>query len=168
MKTLFKDKLHNLEIAVIDNDGGFVSGLTISYEITNTSGDTLLTSGITSEINNAYTFSYIFTDIGEYRLKYITPVDYENGFDILLVVDNYIDTINNIEDKIKLILGLSQENFRIKNHSYDSNNSLESAIIRTYNNSSDCNNDVNPLAEYSMSASYDSMGRLENYKVIKN
>lgn len=168
MKTLFKDKASKLEIAILDDLGEFVSGLTIIYQITNASDDSFVVSGITTEINNTYTFTYTFISNGEYRLKYITPEDYENGFEQITVVDDYISTINDIEIKIKAVLGLSQENFRIKDHVYDANNSLESAIIRTYNNASDCNNDINPLYEYSMAASYDANNRLISYKVVKN
>jgi len=159
MKTLFKDQSSILEIAMLDDLGDFVSGLTITYEVRDTS-NILIISGITSEINNIYSFSYTFDTNGVYRLKYLTPTDYENGFEQIKIVDNYIESI-------KLILGLSQENFRIKDQVYDVNNSLESAIIRIYNNATDCNNDVSPLAEYSMSASYDSNNRLISYKVIK-
>jgi len=71
-----------------------------------------------------------------------------------------------ISNDIKRVLGLSQENFRIKNHMYDGD-LLESATICIYDNSNDCDNDINPLAQYSMDAIYDSTGKLINYKVTK-
>jgi len=129
-------------------------------EITFKKSDILIVSGITTEINNIYTFSYTFDTNGMYRLKWITPSEYENGFEQIKVVDNYIESI-------KLILGLSQENFRIKDHVYTATDLLESATIRTYNTATDCDNDISPLAEYSMEATYDGGNRLISYKVIK-
>lgn len=76
--------------------------------------------------------------------------------------------ITELKQDVKRILGLTQENFLIKDHVYDNQNQLESATIKIFNNSTDCNNDVNSLAEYSMTALYDSNGRLINYKVTKN
>ncbi len=68
---------------------------------------------------------------------------------------------------VKRILGLTQENFLIKDHVYDTNDLLQSATIKIFNNASDTSSDTNPLAEYTMSALYDSSGKLTNYKVIK-
>ena len=79
-----------------------------------------------------------------------------------------VDADSGVTSDIKRILGLTQENFLIKDHIYDTEDLLESATIRIFNNSTDTTNDTNPLAEYSMTALYDSGGRLTNYKVIKN
>lgn len=171
MKTLFKDKEHKLEVAIIDENGGFVSGLTISYDIRNSIGNVYVISGITSEINNLYTLSYVFTENGEYRLKYITPSDYENGFEQIYVVDNYITDISEhraeTETRIKYILGLGQQNFKIVDQVYDINNLLLSSTIKIYDNASDCNNDVSTLKEYNMSATYSVDGQITSYKVIE-
>jgi hypothetical protein len=58
-----------------------------------------------------------------------------------------------------------QQNFRVKNQVYDSNNLLTSSTIRLYNNATDAQNDTNPLKEYAMTAAYDGNGRLINYLV---
>ena len=72
-------------------------------------------------------------------------------------------------DNIKRILGLTQENFKIVDYIYDNtSNTLQSATIKIYETSVDCDNDVNEFASYSMEAVYDSSNRLINYKVIKN
>jgi len=68
---------------------------------------------------------------------------------------------------IKRILGLTQENFRLKNLTYDANKSLTSATIRVYANADDANNDQNPIAEYQISATYDSEGKCTSYLVTK-
>jgi len=159
MKTLFKDQSSTLEIAIIDEWGDFVSGLTVNYEVRDTS-NTLIVSGLTSVVNNVYTFSYTFDTNGQYRLKYLTPSEYENGFEQLKVVDNYIESI-------KLILGLDQSNFRIKDQVYNANNQLLSSTIRLYDNATDTNNDVNPIKEYFMTATYDGNGLLTSYKVTE-
>jgi len=78
------------------------------------------------------------------------------------------DTIDTIAADVKRVLGLTQENFRIKDHVYDTDDLLESATISIYNNATDCDNDTSPLAEYSMVALYDSSGRITSYKVTKN
>ena len=68
---------------------------------------------------------------------------------------------------IKRILGLTQENFRLKNLTYDANKSLTSATIRVYANADDANNDQNPIAEYQISTTYDSEGKCTSYLVTK-
>ena len=93
------------------------------------------------------------------------------GYSISYLVDvssGQTQKLDTVSDDVKRILGLTQENFRIKDHLYDSNNLLQSATISIYNSSVDCDNDINPLAEYSMTALYDAAGRLTSYKVIKN
>lgn len=77
---------------------------------------------------------------------------------------------NDIQDigvDVKLILGLSQHNYRLFNHVYDSGQRLLSVLIKLYNTSSDCNNDLNSFAQYQMNATYDSNGLLTDYKVVK-
>lgn len=102
-------------------------------------------TGITSEGSAAVSLAYL--------------IDINTGNTIM---------IDSIDKDVKRVLGLTQENFRIKDHVYDSGNNLQSATINIYNNSSDCENDTNPLAEYSMTALYDGGGRLISYKVIKS
>lgn len=63
------------------------------------------------------------------------------------------------------ILGLSQSNYRIFNPAYDKNNNMISALIKTYNNASDCDNDINPLAQYQVVATHDNRNRMTGYKV---
>jgi hypothetical protein len=73
---------------------------------------------------------------------------------------------DDIIEKVNRVLGMVQENFRIKNQAYDVDGNLTSATIRIYSTVTDCDNDVNPLAEYSMVATYDAEG-CKSYKVTK-
>lgn len=71
------------------------------------------------------------------------------------------------ENRIKNILGLSQQNFRIKDQIYD-NNLLISSTIRIYNNKHDTEDDINFINEYKMNAEYDINGKLTKYVVKEN
>lgn len=71
-------------------------------------------------------------------------------------------------DKIPRILGLVQENFRTTDIVYDSNHLLTSATIKIFANASDCENNINPIATYGVTAVYNSEGETTSYKVIKN
>lgn len=68
---------------------------------------------------------------------------------------------------LKSILGLSQHNYRLLNHTYDSDHRLLSCNIKLYNTSYDCDNDLNAFEVYEMDAVYNALGELVNYKVIK-
>lgn len=75
--------------------------------------------------------------------------------------------LDTVYEDIKRVLGLTQENFLIKDHVYSTDDLLQSATIRLFENSTDCDSEINPMAEYEMTALYDSKGRLTNYKVTK-
>jgi len=72
---------------------------------------------------------------------------------------------NEIEEKIKRILGLTQENFRIDEQIYDSANRLLNARIRIFENADDMNDFDKAIAVYKVSARYDANGRCIEYKV---
>ena len=61
-----------------------------------------------------------------------------------------------------IIKGLVHHNFRMKNQIYDSDNNLTSATVRLFANPADCENDVNPIYEYELNASYNAK-KLTNY-----
>jgi len=58
------------------------------------------------------------------------------------------------EERIKYILGLSQQNFRMTDQIYDVNDNMVTATVRIYNNSTDATNDTNSLKQYAVSSSY--------------
>lgn len=80
-----KNILTNFEVAIQDNYGKFVSGLTVGYEVRKCSDDSVVTSGTATETNNVYHFSYTFTTAEQYRLEWTTPAGYEDGFDTIEV-----------------------------------------------------------------------------------
>jgi len=65
------------------------------------------------------------------------------------------------------LLGLSQENYRIVGQAYDSNNKLTSASIRLFASKVDTDANTNPIAIYSVDATYDVQGLLVDYKVTR-
>ena len=84
---VFKNLPHKLELAVIDTNGSYVPGLDIAYELIKCSDDSVIDSGSMGEIDSIYTREYTFTELGEYRVKYMTPAGYENGFETIIVDD---------------------------------------------------------------------------------
>jgi hypothetical protein len=187
MKTLYSNTIYKIETAILNNDGSFSSGLTVNYELRKSFDNSIISSGTTTETNGIYSYSYTFNESIEYRSIFLTPVGFENGFETILILDNddISNSLNEIksgitniqtnldehrtetENRIKYILGLEQQNFRIIEQNYNSDNLMTSATIRIYNNSSDTNNNINPLKEYSMQTDYDSNGRITSYKVIE-
>lgn len=76
--------------------------------------------------------------------------------------------LDNIDGFIKRLLGLNLENFRLFDMIYDANTNLLSGTIKVYANKADCDNDVNPLAIYSITATYNANATLATYKVVKS
>ena len=164
-----KNTVYYFDSSLIDHNGNFVSGKTLTYKIFKSSINTLVDSGIMTEIGitGVYRFSYSFTEVGEYRIEYYTPDKYENGIETILVTETGIDNIN---IKIERILGLSQENYRIFSPTYVTKaqqSCMTSAIIKIYANASDCENDINAIGEYAVTATFDNNARMTNYKVKK-
>jgi len=77
-----------------------------------------------------------------------------------------------MQTHLERILGLSQENFRIKDQVYASFGPnavkrLTQATYRIYGSASDCQSDINPIGEYTMAASYNAEGNCTGFQVIK-
>ena len=70
--TLFKDQEYKLETGVLNDSGEFETGLTVNYELRKASDNSLVASGVTTEINGIYSFTYTFTESIQYRLKFDT------------------------------------------------------------------------------------------------
>jgi hypothetical protein len=88
MKSITQNILSYLEVGVLNSSGKVQTGLVVTYTINKCSDNSLLTSGTASEIGvtGVYSFSYTFTTVAEYRLTWITPANYEDGFELLNVV----------------------------------------------------------------------------------
>lgn len=167
---LIKDSSYNLELALIDSKGDFVTGATITYEVYNSSTNILVTSGTMSEVGSSgiyQTSTLTFSTIGQYRIEYTTPKHYENIMETLLVTDPTTGGSGISSDKIDRILGLCQENYRIFDTQYDNANNLISATIKIYPSATDCENDTNATAEYQITASFNKKNRMTSYKVKK-
>ena len=104
----------NFEVAIQDNYGKFVSGLTITYEVRKCSDDSVVTSGTATETNNVYHFTYTFTTAEQYRLEWTTPATYEDGFDTIEVEPSaeeqilmkVADGTYTVEDLIKIMAAI--------------------------------------------------------------
>lgn len=87
----------NLECIVLSPLGKPVTGLSIDYEIIDCSDESVLTSGTATEgTGGYYYFTYTFTAIAEYRLHWISPTNYEDGFELLNVVNMPVDVISEL------------------------------------------------------------------------
>jgi len=77
--------------------------------------------------------------------------------------------LDDIEDSDVLtrILGLNQENFRLRDQVYDGDGNLTSATVRIYASAANAQNDVNPIAEYSVVASFSGPGQCTSYLMAR-
>lgn len=75
---------------------------------------------------------------------------------------------NSFGESINRIKGLSQENYRISNTVYDSKNNMTSATLKIYRDATNCNNDTNSMATYSITATYNENNKVTSYKVVVN
>ena len=76
-------------------------------------------------------------------------------------------SIPDLGTKLTRVLGLSQENYRIFDQTYDSNDNLTSATVRIYENQTDTLNDQNHIAEYQVDADYSAANRLVDYRMYE-
>ena len=163
---LFLNREYKLEVGLVGRNGNFVSGSTISYTIYKSDDNSLIQSGTMNEIGTSgvYQLSVTFSEVGQYRVEYITPISYENSIDTIFVKEADFD---DLDTQIKRILGLSQENYRIFNTSYDARNNLLSGLIKIYSSASDVDTDTNPIAQYQINAVFNRRNRMTSYKVKK-
>jgi len=157
----FKNTEIYLELTALDNHGGFISGLSVPYYIYKSSDNTLFASGTMTEIGTSgvYKAPVTFTSIGQYRVEYITPHKYENAIDSIFVEDT--------NEQIERILGLSQENYRIFSPTYDARSNLLSGTVKIYPTAADVDADTNAIATYSITATYNAQNQMNSYKVKK-
>lgn len=160
---VYKNEAHKLELSLTDTLGNFVSGKTIIYSVYKSSDNSLYDSGTMTEIGTSgiYQASVTFTEIGQYRIEYITPSKFENIIDTFYVREELAT-----QELVKRILGLSQENYRIINPVYDTKRNLIAGTIKIYPTASDVDADTNAIAQYQINAQYKDLIML-NYKVKK-
>jgi hypothetical protein len=200
---IIKSTPTKLEVSLLGTDGKKISGLSITYTIYKLTDYSTVETGIMGEpITGIYSVSVTLTTTGQYWVVYTTPTGYEDGQELLNVVDSIAkeDTVQSVktsveairtsdlpdlattiqtvltavnthrgvtEPQIQRILGLVQENFRVVNPSYNVQGSLIAGTIKIFESASDCNNDVDPIATYSVAATYN-QSKVSGYKVTKD
>jgi len=75
-----------LELTMLDNDGEFVNGLDITYQVVNSKTETEVYSGTMVDMGNIYKSDQLikFSSAGQYRVIYNTPESYENGSEVII------------------------------------------------------------------------------------
>ena len=171
MTPIKQNNAYPLITVLLDKQGDFQTGETITYEVRKSSDNSLVTSGTLTSTGNIYTDSIVLSDLGEYHILYFTPTKFENGVEKVIV---YKSDFNDIQDSLDAlavnlikVLGLVQSNYRLSDFVYDSNNCLTSGKISIYNTADDTDEDLNPIVEYLINAEYDSLQRLTDYKVTE-
>lgn len=167
-----QNTIYPILVSVIDNNGNFITTLSVSYEIRKSLDNSLVTSGTLTNVGNIYLDTATLTEKGDYYILYFTPTGYENGEERIVVQEHTNDDLaldlDSLAENLAKVLGLVQSNFRITHQIYNANNCLTSAKIAIYNNAIDTQNQVNPISEYTVIATYDSNSRLTDYKVTEN
>ena len=107
------------------------------------------------------------TKTGELEVSGVTEESIYNYFTDGSREDVFKADLTGLETLIKRILGLTQENFRIFNPTYDGNDNLLSATIKIYLTKADCDADTNAIATYSQIATY-SGNNMSTYKITKD
>lgn len=166
-----QNTIQPLLVAVIDTNGDFVTGLSITYEVRKASDHSLTFSGSFTNVGNIYIANITPTVLGDYYVLYTTPSSYENGQEEMVVRQVTIDDIDNIltilGEQITKILGLSQSNYRLTDQIYNPSGCLVSATLSIYPTAIDTENETNAIAVYSIETNYDTNGNLIDYKVVE-
>lgn len=156
-----KSTLYYLELFVTDTQGEPVTGQTNTYTIYRCSDNSVVTSGTLTEIGGGmYQSSYTFNELGQFRILYNTPPNYEDVVEYVLVEEPHAKQAELLRG-----LGLMQENFRIFNPIYNSNGDLVSSYIKIYPTAADCDADTNAIAQYQVRATYNATSEMTSYKV---
>jgi len=155
------------------DQGAPTTGLTPTIDIWLSDGSSVVSSASMSEVDGGF-YYFDFTSYDD-DLDYFIRADAGPS---LSDTDRYIAGTNEIgqvtsqltlqDTALSYILGLVQSNFRIQNQTYDGNGNLTAAKISIYPSAIETDNDVNPLATYTVSASYGASGNLTDYKVTQD
>jgi len=96
----YKDIAYKFELTLLSADGKHLTGQTVNWYIFNSNTDVLVAFGTMENFegtDSVYRCSYTFTSAGQYRIRYNTPVGYEDGMETILVEYNEYDDIYNIK-----------------------------------------------------------------------
>lgn len=75
------------------------------------------------------------------------------------------DQLDNMQDVLHRILGLSDENIHIDQYNYDNNGDLTDAVVTLYPSAADLDNQTNAIATYELNAQYNNQGDLIDYRI---
>ena len=157
MTSVTQNTIYYLLLFVTDINGEAKTGLTITYTIYKSSDNSIVTSGNLIDLaNGTYKANYTFSDVGQYYIVYNTPSNYTDEIEALSVTSEYAQ-----ESTLLRVLGLSDENKRIINTVHDTDGNITSALIKIYASASDFENDINTLATYEFSATYNTTGLMQ-------
>ncbi len=130
-----------------------------------------------SEVSGSVPLSIIPLGFGHYRLSF-TP----NSTGVWMVVSYhatyfpwgksgsvqvFTSDFDSITTLVTRILGLTQENFSVDNTTHDALKNLLTSRVRIYSNAADVGTANNVIATYNMTATYDTEGQMQSYKVVK-
>lgn len=146
------------------------TGLTPTISVW-TSGGTLSVNGASmTEVAGGF-YYYDFTSYDETEDYFIRA----DGGASLANADRYIAGTNEVgqvtsqltlqDSTSELILGLVQSNFRMTGQTYDGNGNLTTAKIVIYPTGTATDNQANPIASYTVEATYGVDGKVTDYKV---
>jgi photosystem II stability/assembly factor-like uncharacterized protein len=85
--------------------------------------------------------------------------------DVVSDLEGVTTDLTEIQETLRRILGLTQENIRITNHIYDGGGNLTSAQITLYPTAADVAAETNAIATYALEASYNGDNRLTDYSI---
>jgi len=168
MYKINKNQTLKLEFAVLDNNGKLTteSPVSVDYSIVNSLTLVEVFSGTMEVEGDIFIANVSFDTVGQYLVTFTTPSENEDVIETIIVEEE-----NAKENTILRALGLMQENFRIFNPTYISRNGEQcqtGGTIKIYANASDCNNDLNAIATYTLTATFDNLARMLTYKMVKN
>jgi len=164
-------KIDNIVIdnfLVVDSSNNPITGLVTGdftiklYNPSNTEVSSSITVTVTELGSGLYRSSFTPNVKGNWLLVLYHATYFAEG------KSNDYECVDALFDDVQLILGLVQQNFRITSPAYDANHLLTSATIKIYANAINCNADTNPIATYSILATYNSDKEATSYKVVKN
>lgn len=161
------------DFTIVDESGTRYTGVTgFTFELWNPSNVNVSSTGITVTVTElgtgSYRASYTPNVIGIWKLVIYHATYFPAGKDAThRIYINDIDSIGAETDKIKYVLGLSQENFRIYDQVYNVNGNMTSATVRVYSTKTDADADTNQLATYTVTATF-SGNSCTAYKMTKD
>lgn len=137
--------------------------------IYNSAGTLLSTNDMTHKATGFYYYDYTPVSADYYTLifKVYTDAGHTTLSTTYGLLSDTLEVINDLEPKIKNILGLSQQNYRISSPIYDANNNLISCTIKIYPTNTDTDNDTNVINTYTLTATYNANSELLTYKVVE-